>query len=80
MKLNPFFQSPSTVGFKGKYKYVRNYEPERADELFDVESDIGEQTNLSKTHPEMLMEMSKQMDQWIAENDAALPKPLKAKK
>ncbi|MEO0510841.1 MAG: hypothetical protein AAF065_13395 [Verrucomicrobiota bacterium] len=77
VKLNPFFQTPATAGLYAKFKYVRNYQPEREGELFDFEADISEQNNLAKSHPEILSEMSKQMDKWLKDNHAALPRPLK---
>ncbi|MEO0509898.1 MAG: sulfatase/phosphatase domain-containing protein [Verrucomicrobiota bacterium] len=74
--IDPFFQTPCTVVWRENYKYVRNYEPDREDELFDLDADIGEQNNLAKSHPEILSEMSKQMDKWVKDNQAALPQPL----
>jgi arylsulfatase A-like enzyme len=73
--LIPFYQTPATVGFRGKYKYVRNYEPERPDELFDLDADIGETSNAADQYPEVVREMAKAMDQWLKDNDAELPQP-----
>ena len=76
VELNPFFQSPASVGFRGRYKYLRNYEPDRPDELFDLKADIGESNNLAESKPEVLKEMSTSMDKWLADNEAVLPTEL----
>ncbi|MGB0371985.1 MAG: sulfatase [Opitutales bacterium] len=71
--ISPFFQSPATVSIHGPYKYIRNYEPDREDELYNLEKDIGEQNNILREHPEVALKMSQKMDAWILRNEAVLP-------
>jgi arylsulfatase A-like enzyme len=71
--MNQFHQTPATVAMQGKYKYVRNYEPDRADELFDLDADIGESKNVIGQHPEIAREMGRAMDRWLKANKAELP-------
>ena len=42
---------------RGKWKYVRDYKTTDKDELYDLDADIGETTDLASTYPEKLDEL-----------------------
>jgi hypothetical protein len=42
-------------------------------ELYDLSSDIGEQTNLADSMPEKVEAMSQTLDHWLKETNALVP-------
>jgi len=60
----------------GRYKLIERYEDGRA-HLYDLESDIGEKTDLAAEMPERVGEMRKKLHAWYKQVDAKLlqPKP-----
>lgn len=61
---------------KGKWKYMRakqvipgyaQVERDEVPELYDLEADIGETTNLAAQHPELVESLEKQLSAWWAE-------------
>ncbi len=53
----------------GKWKLVEHYDDERV-ELFDLESDVGEQQDLSKSQPDRAAAMRKRLRDWRRSMDA----------
>ena len=67
---------------EGRYKLIRWYEPEVLEgtmqaELYDLESDPGEQHDLADSLPQQASILMKKLDQWIVEVGAQLPGPNK---
>ena len=54
---------------EGKWKYLND--GNTMDLLYDLESDIGERTNLGYRHPEVLGRLKKNLAAWEAEMDAS---------
>lgn len=52
---------------KGKWKLVSDYEKDKW-ELYDIESDRGETTDLATQNPEVVRELSFDYQQWAARN------------
>ncbi len=55
---------------KGKWKYIRVDELEL---LFDLDADIGELRDLSKSHPEIVSQLRKEIARWEAEMSRSRP-------
>ncbi len=68
---------PSTSVRAGKWKLIRLYGegPDRADayELYDLQADIGETTNLADAHPETVAKLSRLIDGFLEETGAIIP-------
>lgn len=64
---------PSTSVRKGSWKLIRFYEG--YDELYDLESDIGERNNLAAVHPQKVAELSELIDRFLVGTNALVPKP-----
>jgi arylsulfatase A len=54
---------PAGAMREGKWKLVEHYDDERA-ELFDLEADVGEQQDLSKSQPDRTAAMRKRLRDW----------------
>ena len=63
---------PSGAIRSGKYKLIEFYEDMHV-ELYDLEKDKGEQTNLANKHPEIVNDMRKKLNQWREDLDAKMP-------
>jgi arylsulfatase A-like enzyme len=63
----------------GKWKLIEWYENslsgkmESAYELYDLENDLGETTNLSKSNPEKTGELKKLLNNWRVDVNAQMP-------
>jgi arylsulfatase A-like enzyme len=64
--------SPGTAIRAGKWKLIRWGWPART-ELFDLEADPGERTDLASRQPETVAALSGQIDAFLAETRAFLP-------
>ncbi|MCM8530086.1 MAG: sulfatase [Lentisphaeraceae bacterium] len=64
---------PSSVIRSGNWKLIHYYEDGR-DELYNLSSDIGEQTDVLKQNPEMAKQLRKKLNNWLKETDARIPK------
>lgn len=64
----------ASVVRSGDYKYIHHYDNEDH-ELFDLESDIGEQHNLFATMPQKAAALRSKLMAWLISTDAALPRP-----
>lgn len=56
---------------KGKWKYIRY---EKGELLFDLDADIGERRNLSKSRPKTVAEVRKEVARWEAEMARSHPR------
>jgi len=63
---------PSTTVVHGKWKFIYYYEYETY-ELFNLYDDIGETTNITSQHPELVSEFMISIKKWISEVDAPIP-------
>jgi arylsulfatase A-like enzyme len=70
---------PAVSVRSGDWKLIRRWEPHRdypeVRELYDLEKDPGEATNLAKAHPDKVAELDARIDRFIAETGAAVPIP-----
>ena len=56
----------------GTHKLIRYYEDRRL-ELFDLERDLGETTDLSESEPERAAELGRKLADYLAAVDAQMP-------
>lgn len=71
---NHGMQSPGAAIRSGKYKLLEYFENGTV-QLFDLESDIGEENNLAETRPEIANKMRRKLHQWYKEVDAEMMPP-----
>jgi arylsulfatase A-like enzyme len=64
--------SPGTAIRHGKWKLIKWLWPERL-ELFDLEADPGEKTNLAAEQPEITGDLTKRIDDFLTETQALQP-------
>ena len=64
---------PSSAIRKGDYKLLYWYESERA-ELFNLKNDLSESKDLSELQPDKAIELLDDLQQWLANQNANLPK------
>lgn len=73
---DPLFRTrPGAALRQGKWKLHEYFEDGRL-ELYDLESDQGERTNLAACHPEKAVELHQQLKQWRADLNAPIPTTL----
>lgn len=65
---------PGSAIRSGKWKLIHWYEGNRI-ELYDLDKDIGEKTNLAKQQPKRTAEMLKKLNAWRKEVKAIAPQP-----
>ena len=58
---------------KGKYKLIKFYDDESV-ELYDLENDISETNNLAKELPEKSQQFRNDLDRWLVETNANVPR------
>jgi len=63
---------PSSIIRKGKWKLIHYYEDGRK-ELYNLETDKEETTDLSKDHPQLVKELNKQLFSFLEEVNARFP-------
>jgi arylsulfatase A-like enzyme len=70
---------PAACVHRGKWKLIRWYETNRqcpeTYELYDLEQDIGETSNLAAQHPELVGELSAEIDRIVEHTGARMPIP-----
>ena len=71
---NHGYQSPGGAIRSGKYKLLEYYE-NGTTQLFDLEEDIGEQNDLSKSLPEITEQLKNALHSWRQTVDAKMPYP-----
>jgi arylsulfatase A-like enzyme len=59
----------------GDYKLIKLHETGDI-ELYNLATDLGETNNLAKTLPEVADRLSAQLDNWLIETKAAMPRPI----
>lgn len=62
---------PSSTIRKGSWKLIETFDPERL-ELFDLENDLRETTNLADSRPEVVAELREQLSAWRLEVGAEM--------
>lgn len=62
---------PGSAVRLGRYKLIDNFEQERQ-ELYDLENDISETTDISKANPEKTRELFEILTQWRLENNVKM--------
>jgi len=60
----------------GDYKLIKLHETGDL-ELYNLATDLGETNNLAKTLPEVASRLNTQLDNWLIETKAAMPRPMK---
>ena len=65
---------PSAIIRSGPWKLIHYYE-DGHDELYNLDSDPSEQTDISGDHPENTEELRARLDAWLKETGAKLPVP-----
>lgn len=63
---------PSAILRDGEWKLIHYFEDQRA-ELYHLPSDLGEQQDVSKMHPELVERMERQLLDWLKSIDANMP-------
>ncbi|MEM1010771.1 MAG: sulfatase [Planctomycetota bacterium] len=66
---------PASAVRRGRWKLVEHLDNHTGYELYDLEADIGETTNLAEREPERVAELQALIDTWRDEVDAAMPTP-----
>jgi arylsulfatase A-like enzyme len=76
---DPLFRTrPGSALRQGKWKLHEYFEDGRL-ELYDLEADTGERTNMAETHPEKAAELYKLLQQWRTGINAPVPTELNPK-
>jgi len=65
---------PSSIIRSKGWKLIHYYE-DGHDELYDLNTDIGEQRDLAILQPERTSALRQRLDRWLAETGAAIPQP-----
>jgi len=69
---------PGSAIRTGKYKLILRYDDDSL-QLFDLQNDLGETTNLAKSKPELARELKERIDNWLVRTKAGLPKKGKSR-
>jgi arylsulfatase A-like enzyme len=70
---NHGYQSPGGAIRLGNYKLLEYFENGTV-QLFDLQNDLGEKNDLSKSKPEMTKKLLKLLHDWRKEVDAKMPR------
>jgi len=65
---------PSSIIRRGQWKLI-HYHEDGHDELYNLETDPGEQSDVSATHNETAAVLRSRLDEWLADVDAKFPVP-----
>jgi hypothetical protein len=71
---NHGYQSPNGAIRSGQFKLIEYYENGTV-QLFDLENDIGETTDLAESQPETAQKLKKMLHDWRTKVDAKMPYP-----
>lgn len=66
------WQTPFSAVCENQYKLIYFYEDQSV-ELYDLGTDLDENNDLSKTHPDIADSLKEKLDLWLKENKAELP-------
>lgn len=73
---DPMFRTrPGSVLRKGKWKLHEYFEDGRL-ELYDLDRDVGERSNVAATHPEVAKQLHAELKAWRKATNAAVPTEL----
>jgi arylsulfatase A-like enzyme len=64
---------PYGIVRRGEWKLIKRYEG-RTYELFNLREELGEKTDLSSSHPEVVRELARLVENWLNETGTKLPK------
>ncbi|WPP51793.1 sulfatase [Catalinimonas niigatensis] len=64
---------PVSVIRQGQWKLLKFYETDQL-ELYNLQQDLGEQHNLAHEKPEIRKQLQNQLESWLKENKAPMPK------
>lgn len=64
---------PVSVLRNGSWKLMKFYETNQI-ELYNLDQDISEQNNLATKRPEIRYKLQNQLEKWLEQNDAPMPK------
>lgn len=64
--------TPAAAVRDGRWKLVRFYEDESL-ELYDLVVDVSEEHDLAQTHPELVRDLSRRLEEWLAATNALIP-------
>jgi arylsulfatase A-like enzyme len=70
---SPQAKMPGVAIRSGNYKLIRFYDPPTV-ELYNLKNDIGETTNLAKSEPKKVKQLSTKIDQWLNDSGTILHK------
>jgi len=65
---------PSSIIRDGDWKLIHYYEDGR-DELYNIETDIGEQNNVIEENKDLALKLRTKLDKWLRETGAKFPDP-----
>ena len=65
---------PSGIMRKDDWKLIHYYEDGR-NELYNLQTDLSETTDVAKDHPEIVSQMKQELDTWLEETKAWMPSP-----
>lgn len=72
---NPsWVNTPNSAIRLGRFKLIEFFEEPRT-ELYDLVADLGEQSDISKTHPEITAQLHALLQHWQRSSGAFIPKP-----
>mgnify|MGYP002624166720 CR=1 FL=1 len=63
---------PGSAIRAGSHKLIRNYDDDSL-ELFDLEQDLSERTNLAADEPELAKKLNEKLTAWLTETGAGIP-------
>ncbi len=63
---------PSSMIMRSPWKLIF-YHEDGHNELYNIDADIGEQSDVAGEHPEMVAELRRRLDEWLIEVDAKMP-------
>ncbi|MGF1578479.1 MAG: sulfatase [Gemmataceae bacterium] len=66
--------SPYSIIRKGDWKLTKFYEGPRM-ELYNLKNDLGEKNDLAKKHPQKAKELHRDLQKWLKDVNAKLPRP-----
>lgn len=65
---------PSSAVRSGRYKLIRDWETGHV-ALYDLDADTGEEHDLATTLPDVLAELTDDLDRWLTDVGALVPRP-----